>query len=163
MSFTENRKIRKNVFIAAPPQRVFDALTASEHWDRYFTTGMQLDPKPGGVCNFRWENWGPDRLNQESPGRVLEIESPRRFVFEWGRPGMKTTARLDIDSRHDGSVLTLVEDGYPDTSEGLNYMLECSAHWGELLTLIKFYVEHGITYQSPAVENTAETDAGQRS
>ena len=145
-------KIEKSIFIAAPIEKVFEAITNSEHWDKYFTTGMELDPKPGGVCNFKWKNWGPDLTNLESLGQVLGIDPPRRFVFEWGRPGIKTTAQLNLETRHQGTVLLLHEDGYPETDEGLKSILECFAHWGELLALIKFYVENGITYQSPKVD-----------
>ncbi|MDH3891862.1 MAG: SRPBCC domain-containing protein [candidate division Zixibacteria bacterium] len=144
-------KIEKSIFIAAPREKVFEAITDSEHWNKYFTTGMELDPRPGGVCNFKWKNWGPDLDNHESPGHVLEIDPPRRFAFEWGRPGEKTTAQLDLKTKHDGTVLSLFEDGYLETAEGLKSILECSAHWGELLALIKFYVEDGITYRSPEV------------
>ena len=28
-------------------------------------------------------------------------------------------------------------------------MLECAAGWGEALTLLKFYVEHGVVYTPP--------------
>jgi hypothetical protein len=30
--------------------------------------------------------------------------------------------------------------------DGLRAMLDCSAGWGEALTLWKYYVEHGIRY-----------------
>lgn len=145
-------KIRKAVFIAAPADKVFKAITSAGEWDKYFTTGMEFDPVPGGVCNFKWNNWGPELYNGESPGRVLEIDPPKSLVFEWGSPGKETVARMEIEPKYDGAVLTLTEDGYPDTEEGLKYMLECSAHWGELLALIKFYIEHGITYRSPSPE-----------
>ena len=70
-----------------------------------------------------------------------------------GRPGKGDRSQDGDQAR----ILTLTEDGYPDTEEGLRYMLECSAHWGELLALIKFYLEYGITYRSPSTE--AETDS----
>jgi uncharacterized protein YndB with AHSA1/START domain len=148
--------VQKSVFIAAPIEKVFEALTDAKHWDRYFTTGMELDPRPGGVCNFRWRNRGPDLITHESPGHVVEIDPPRRFVFEWGNPGEKTLAQLNLETRSDGTVLSLFENGYRETREGLRSILECSAHWGELLVLIKFYVEAGITYRSPAVDATRE-------
>ena len=146
-------KINKSIFIAAKPERIFEAITSANEWDRYFTTGMEFDPTPGGVCNFKWKNWGPELFNGDSPGKVLEIDPPKSLVFEWGSPGKETVARLEIELKYDGSVLTLTEDGYPDTEEGLKYLIECSAHWGELLALIKFYIEHGITYRSPAIES----------
>jgi uncharacterized protein YndB with AHSA1/START domain len=137
------------VYIEAPVEKAFEALTDSKHWDRYFTAGMEQDARPGGVCNFRWKNWGPDRLDHESPGRVVAIDPPRSFAFEWGQPGEETIARLQLESKATGTVLSLFEDGYPKDSRGLRSILECSAHWGELLALIKFYVEHGLTYRSP--------------
>lgn len=148
-------KIEKSIFIVASIEKVFQAITSAESWDKYFTTGMELDPKPSGVCNFKWENWGPELINLDSPGTVLEIEPPRRFVFEWGHPGSRTIARLNLETKQEGAVLSLFEDGYPKTEEGLKSILERSAHWGELLTLIKFYVEYGVTYQSPKLGVTS--------
>jgi uncharacterized protein YndB with AHSA1/START domain len=151
------QQINKSIFIAAEPEAIFKAVTTADDWNRYFTTGMELDPKPGGVCNFKWKNWGPDLVTQESPGKVIDIQPPRLFVFEWGGPGRETIARMEIQPLHDGSVLTLSESGYPDDEQGRKYMVECAAHWGELLALIKFYIEFGITYRSPAVDNGEST------
>jgi uncharacterized protein YndB with AHSA1/START domain len=148
-------QIRKSVFIAADPARVFRTLTRAEDWDQFFTTGMELDPRPGGVCNFKWKNWGPELLCLESPGKVLAIEPPQRLVFEWGRTGQKTVAQFDVERRHDGTVLQLTAGGYPDTPEGRRYMVECAAHWGELLALIKFYIEFGHTYVSPTIQKNS--------
>jgi uncharacterized protein YndB with AHSA1/START domain len=143
--------VRKSIYIVAPIQKVFDTITDSKHWDRFFTTGMELDPRPGGACNFKWKNFGPDLYSLESPGQVVEIEPPRRFVFEWGRPGERTLAQFNLETRGEGTVLSLFEDGYQKTPEGLKSILECSAHWGEVLALIKFYIEAGVTYRSPVV------------
>ena len=149
--------VRKSIYIAARPERVFEAITDANHWDRYFTTGMELDPRPGGACNFRWKDWGPHLVNLESPGRVLEIESPKRFVFEWGRPGEVTRARLTLEEKLGGTVLSLHEDGYPADPERADMVVENAAHWGELLALIKFYVEHGITYAPPRMNQNEST------
>lgn len=148
-----DEQIRKSIFIAAEPQEIFKAVTTAEDWDRYFTSGMELDPEPGGVCNFRWRDWGPELVSQESPGKVIDIQPPGLFVFEWGGPGRKTLARLEIEPKYDGSILTLTESGYPNDEEGRKYLVECAAHWGELLALIKFYVEFGITYRSPVPDS----------
>jgi uncharacterized protein YndB with AHSA1/START domain len=149
--------VSKDVYIDAPVERVFEAVTSADQWDNYFTTGMELEPKPGGVCNFRWKHFGPNLHTSESLGKVLEIDPPHRFVFEWGYPDRVSTARFELESKGAGTVLTLFEDGYEKTRAGLQSILECSAHWGELLTLIKFYVEKGYTYQSPRVESEATT------
>jgi uncharacterized protein YndB with AHSA1/START domain len=153
MTGKRKESIKKSIFIAAAPDRIFKAITTSSEWDQYFTSGMELDPRAGGVCNFKWKDWGPELFNGESPGKILEFDPPKKLVFEWGSPGKETVARMEIEPKYDGSILTLTEDGYPDDDEGLRYLIECSAHWGELLTLIKFYIEHGLTYRSPDIKS----------
>jgi hypothetical protein len=43
-------------------------------------------------------------------------------------------------------VVHLTEKGYTNTPGGRRNMLECASGWGEALTLLKFYLEHGVTY-----------------
>ena len=44
-----------------------------------------------------------------------------------------------------GTIVRLREAGYYNTPSGIRSMVECAAGWGEALTLLKFYVEHGIS------------------
>ncbi len=51
-------------------------------------------------------------------------------------------------------ILTSFEFGirptyYPNSPEGRGNMLDCASGWGEALTLLKFYLEHGIVYTPP--------------
>ena len=46
----------------------------------------------------------------------------------------------------DGSIVTLRETGYPDTDIAKQVMLGVATGWGEALTLLKFYLEHGVRY-----------------
>jgi len=140
--------IVQRTFIKAPPERVYDTVTSADEWNAFFTTGMDLDPRPDGRIVFRWKNWGPDFYTLEAPGRVLEAQRPSLFVFQWGttRP---TTIRIELQAAHGGTVVHLTEQGYPNTPEGRRNMLECASGWGEALTLLKFYIEHGVTYTPP--------------
>lgn len=47
--------IQKSIFIAAPIEKVFQAITSSERWDKYFTTGMELDPRLGALVALAGE------------------------------------------------------------------------------------------------------------
>ena len=55
--------------------------------------------KPQGPIYFRWRDWGPDRVNSEASGEVLEAHSPSRFVFQWSpmgsTPEKPTTIEFD--------------------------------------------------------------------
>lgn len=101
-----------------------------------------------GSIFFRWKNWGPDHITAEDGGPVLEAQRPSRFVFQWrpDQPSYATTVEIDFEARKHGTVLRLREHGYEDTPSGRRKMLECACGWGEALTLLKFYVEHGIRY-----------------
>jgi len=146
-------KIKQRTYIAVPPEKVYDTITDPKEWDAFFTTGMQLDPKPGGVCNFAWKDWGPDSYTLTAPGKVVEAVRPEQFIFQWGREGSETTVRFELSAEHGGTVVTLTEDGYKDTPDGRAMILECASGWGEALTLLKFYIEHGIVYAGPVKEN----------
>jgi uncharacterized protein YndB with AHSA1/START domain len=134
-----------NVFIRANREKVFDAMTTAKGLDGWFTRGAVVDRKPGGTIIFKWVDWGPDKVNTTSKGPVIEVNVPERFVFQWWQDHL-TTVEMDFEAAEDGTVVKLKEYGYEDTEEGHRRCLECATGWGEALTLLKFYVEHGITY-----------------
>lgn len=149
-------RIRQRTFIAASPERVYDTITSAKAWDEFFTTGMELDPRPGGVCSFAWKDWGPDKYTVKVLGKVVEAKRPELFVFQWGAEGKATTIRVELAAVEDGTVVTLTEEGYRDTPDGRAMIVECAAGWGEAITLLKFYIEHGIVYDSAAAARKTE-------
>ncbi len=140
--------IEHTTFVAAPPEKVYDAIATSEGLDGWFTAGAMVDARSSGRILFRWKDWGPDHITAEDGGPVLEANRPSRFVFQWrpDQPSYATTVEIDFESREGGTVIRLREYGYEDTPSGRRKMLECACGWGEALTLLKFYAEHGIRY-----------------
>jgi uncharacterized protein YndB with AHSA1/START domain len=112
------------------------------------SAGAQIDPRPGGSIHFRWVNWGPDHITAEDGGPVLEADRPVRFVFQWhpDDPAYATTVEVDFEPSGDDTIVSLLEHGYRDTPGGRAACLNCAAGWGEALTLLKFFVEHGVRY-----------------
>jgi len=139
-------KIIQRTFINASIEEVYDTITSAEKWDSFFTTGMELDPQPGGVCTFAWKDWGPDKYTLKVPGKVIEAKRPDIFSFQWGRPGKESRVQFELIAKDNGTIVTLTEDGYRDTPEGRANIVDCASGWGEAVTLLKFYIEHGITY-----------------
>jgi uncharacterized protein YndB with AHSA1/START domain len=139
-------EIRVSTFIRAPREDVYDALTQAEKLDAWFTTGAEVDARPGGEMVWRWLDWGPERITSEDRGPVLEAARPERFVFGWQERIGGTTVEIDFVDHDGGTVIRLVEHGYPDTAEGWTQHMCCATGWGEALTLLKMYVEHGIRY-----------------
>lgn len=79
---------------------------------------------------------------------MIEAKRPGLFIFQWGSDGKETTIRIELAPADKGTVVTLSEDGYEDTPEGRAMIVECAAGWGEAMTLLKFYLEHGVVYDS---------------
>jgi uncharacterized protein YndB with AHSA1/START domain len=138
--------ISYNIYIAASPDRVYRMLTTAEGWDAWFTQGMEIDPRPGGSILFRWKKFKVDRYTGESGGPVLETDPGRRFVFQWTPGDSTTTIEFDLERLGPGTVVHVKESGHTTSERDLQQLVECASGWGEALTLLKMYLEHGVTY-----------------
>lgn len=143
-----DQQIEYKTFIRKPPKAVFETLTTAAGWDGWFTKGSEIDPKVGGILKLRWVNFGAERVTADEDCPIVEIVPNERFAFQWctfskDRP---TTVTFDLKAESGGTMITLTETGYTDEPESLKWLVICSAGWGEALTLLKFYLEFGVTY-----------------
>ena len=142
-------EIRHSVFIRAPRAKVWAALTTAEALDAWRgTRGSEIDLRPGGKLTLRWRGWGPERdINADGKCVVVEVRPPKRFVFRWGETAdAMTTVEFDLEERADGTLLRLREHGFAPTAKGRKSFEGNSLGWGEVSILIKFYIEHGVSY-----------------
>lgn len=144
---TTTREVRFDTIVRAEPEKVYDALATADGLDSWFTKGTTLEPRPGGQLVFRWKDWGVDKFTGEMAGDVVEANRPSRFAFRWpvDSGGYMTTVRISIDPHDDGTVVRLVEGVYDDDEVGTRDMLNRASGWAQALTLMKFWVEHGVT------------------
>lgn len=138
--------IRYNTYVDAPPRKVYDLLTTASGWDAWFTQGAEVDARPEGSILFRWVNFKVDGYTAENGGPVLEAIPPRRFVFQWTPGDSTTTIAFDLEPLGPGTVVTITESGHTTSKRDLEALVECAAGWGEALTLMKMYLEHGVIY-----------------
>lgn len=148
MSEMFDKAIRHQCLIYASPEKVFDTITTGSGWNAFFTHDTEVDPRPGGRIVFRWKDWGPQKYTVNAEGKVHRADRPNLFVFEWYPVGEDhpTIITFEMTLQESATVVTVTEDGYPNTPDGRAMILECASGWGEALTLLKFYLEHGITY-----------------
>jgi uncharacterized protein YndB with AHSA1/START domain len=137
-------EIRHSVLIRAKPAEVFAALSTGAGWSSWFTSEAVFDARPGGAVRFIWRDWGPDAIEVTDQGSVLAAESDRLLTFTWGNPPSRVS--IVIEPHDLGCVVRLTEDELPSGAAGIERLADCAAGWGEALTLLKFYVEHGLTY-----------------
>ena len=141
-------KVEFEILIRVPRERVFQSIATSEGLDEWFTDGTSLEAGPGGEICFRWKNWGLQKYSGEYPGQVIEINPPSRFVFQWmaDSGGYYSTAEFDFTQVDEGTIVRIVEHGFTSNPEGLQDLLNRTSGWAHVLTLLKFYLEHGETY-----------------
>ncbi len=135
-----------STYIKASPERVYKALTEGDEWSQWFTKRATIDARVGGSYEFYWENFGPTLETFTLTGPVLEAEPNKTFAFNWGSGEDITTVRFRLQARGEGTVLHVTEDGYSMSDVDIKACLNCAAGWGEAITLLKFYVEHGVRY-----------------
>ena len=145
-----DQEIVQTTLIRAPIAKVYEALTTSKGLDAWFTKGAKVDQEEGGQIYFRWEL---QRANVtggvvEDGGRILKRNVPDIFSFEWhpDNSSYATTVTLTFESIDEGTIVKVTETGFQDTPSGRKALIGCATGWGEALTMVKYYLEHGIRY-----------------
>ncbi len=138
--------IKHSVFIEAPIEKVWQTLTTKEGWNSWFTNGTEIDLKEGGYIKLRWKNFGTSHDTTEDGGTILKVTSNKRFVFQWSPASSPTTVAFNLEKLGRGTKVLLTETGYPESERDLQACISCAIGWGEALMLLKFFLEHGITY-----------------
>jgi uncharacterized protein YndB with AHSA1/START domain len=133
---TTTAQVRAEHRYKAPPEIVFDAFFDVNLAKKFMfatPTGemvrAEIDPRVGG--RFIFVDRRPDMGDVEHVGTWLEIDRPRRLVFEFAVPQYdptKTTITIEIAPDGDGSRLTLVHDGVLEA-----YVKQTEQGWGMIL------------------------------
>jgi uncharacterized protein YndB with AHSA1/START domain len=109
--------IERRVALAAPPERVWRALTDPAELAAWFGQAAELDLRVGGLGWFEWSDGG--RFH----ARVERVDEPRAFAYRWARDrdtlvdaGPSTLVEFRLEpAPGGGTVLHLRESGFMDT------------------------------------------------
>jgi uncharacterized protein YndB with AHSA1/START domain len=148
----DNNVVTSEIFIAAPPERVFEALTdpkqAVQWWgktERYHFSTFSLDARIGG----KWSSAGtsPNMGPFTIEGEILELDPPRRVAYTWLSSWMPKNTRVlwELKIKDGGTLVKLTHTGFAGDADGAN---NHSAGWNSILTWLQAYVEKGETVAS---------------
>jgi uncharacterized protein YndB with AHSA1/START domain len=153
--------VKWQTYIGVPVERVYRTLTTANGWDAWFTRGTSLDEQH---ITMRWRDakghrvslWGAGHETMEIGGKVVAMDAPHRFAFEWSPAGHPTLVDFTLTARGPGTVVVVTDCGYTDADLGAtgvvgemtesSPLLMCASGWGEALMMLKVYLEHGVVY-----------------
>ena len=140
MSERKTATVRATHHYAVPPERVFDAWLDPKVAAKFFfatPTGTmikaEIDPRVGGA--FTFVDRRPEMGDVEHVGTWLEIDRPRRLVFEFAVPAYeptRTKITLDFVAAGGGCDLTLTHEGVFE-----EYVTQTNHGWGMVLEALE--------------------------
>jgi uncharacterized protein YndB with AHSA1/START domain len=95
--------LRAEVLIDADRDTVFDALTNSEKFSKWFGVPVDIEPRVGG--RFAMGGFDAD----PNPAKILALEPGRKMTTDWGPSGAATWELADSGGR---TRLTFVQSGW---------------------------------------------------
>lgn len=140
--------------IAAPPERVFQALVdplqVPQWWGQdgvYCCKEFAADVRAGG--KWRSAGIGPDGGPFEVNGEYLEVDPPHLLTHTWiasWTGTAKTTVRWELDAKAEGTLLRLRHSGLAARPE----LARSYQGWPRMLGWIQAYLESGETVATRA-------------
>jgi uncharacterized protein YndB with AHSA1/START domain len=95
-------EITRELTVPAPPEEVWEALTNADRLAEWFANEVELDPRPGGLGIFRWDN------GETRTAVVEEVDPERRFGFRWADEDAGEVA-FDLEEVEGGTKVTVRE------------------------------------------------------
>lgn len=132
--FTARGPVDLSIFIAAPPERVFAALTDPEKMDRWLSKKATVELRKGGAYSFGWTQKGAEeQLVPCGPGRILEVVPGKLVVHDWTYQGEPpTTVRWELTAAPGGTMVHLTHDVPPSEPVRAGYVGGWSSYLVEL-------------------------------
>lgn len=143
----EASEIVSEIQIAAPPDRVFDALVVSSEvvkwWGQkgiYICKEFQADLRVGGI----WRSAGVDGRGNpfEINGKFLEIDRPKVLAYTWVASwtgDLETAVRWELESVSGGTQARIRHSGFTGRME----MEQNYRGWPRMLGWLQALLERG--------------------
>jgi uncharacterized protein YndB with AHSA1/START domain len=147
-----NDAIVTEIHIAAPPERVFQALTDERELIRWFTDSScpvklwEMDPRPGGRYRYATEK-GTGVVNGISEfkchGEILELDPPRLLVYSWianwhDDKLLPTVVRWELTPDANGTQVKVTHSGLAQEHAARK---DYTGGWPGVLEMLKKFVE----------------------
>lgn len=145
--------IASEIQIAAPPERVFRALTDAGELQRWFGSPecplkfWQMDARVGGRYSYQTVDQGSIVVNGVSQfqchGEILEFDPPRLLVYTWignwhDDPTSRTTVRWELTRKGSGTHVRVTHSGLSNLPAACK---DYTGGWPGVVEQLKKYIE----------------------
>jgi uncharacterized protein YndB with AHSA1/START domain len=127
--------------IAAPPERVYEALTTRSGLASWWTRDAAIEPQIGaaGTFGFYGRRFVMDL-------RVTALAAPAHVAWAFDSPTFAgTTATFDLTPNGSGTSLLFAHRGFTDDER----MASANTRWGYYMISLKRALEHGTGTPNP--------------
>lgn len=134
------------IWIAASPSRVFEALVSAEQLSTWwgsiamYRTRWEVDLRVGG--EYRCIATAPDGSEMTVHGRFLEIERPGRLSYTWNASWDltgETTVMYDLVPHGKGTTIRVTQSAFSDRADQEGYR----KGWAQVLAWLDDWIERG--------------------
>jgi len=147
MAPRKTRTLRLQVFVDAPPKKVFKAVSDPERLTRWFVDTATLSPRKGGRYALGWTD-GPTHT-----GKVLEFVRGKSLTLTWQWPGiedqLQTRLKISVEPKGDGAIVRFTHSGFPKQERWVDLHAGAVQGWMYFLMNLKSVVEHKRDLRSP--------------
>jgi uncharacterized protein YndB with AHSA1/START domain len=148
----DNDAVVSEIEIAAPPERVFQALTTAEALTQWFTNSScpvkfwEMDARPGGHYSYETQK-GTVVVNDidefECHGEILEIDPPRLLVYTWianwhDNKDLRTVVRWELTPKARGTHVKVTHSGLGQEDAARK---DYRSGWAGVVEMLKKFVE----------------------
>lgn len=149
---TKDDAVVAEIEIAAPPQRVFEALITSDQLARWWVSDTcavkrwDIDPRPGGRWYFKTGK-STQAINGvdifEAHGEILEYSPPRMLVYTWianwnDAPTQTTVVSWVLTATKTGTHIKVTHSGLAKMPVARK---DYAGGWPGVLQLLKKFIE----------------------
>lgn len=130
-----SRTIEMEVFVAAPADVVWRAISDADQLARWFPVEARVEPGVGGSI---WLSWGG---GAEGTAPISHWEPNRHLGWTEARGAIKIAVDFHLEPRGEGTVVRLVHSGFGAGSEWDDEFHMTTGGWSYFLENLRWYVE----------------------
>jgi uncharacterized protein YndB with AHSA1/START domain len=108
--------IRREIFVEASPEIVFDVVSRPEHVQQWWPDEAHFEPTPGSVGDIVF---GDRDTGHVAMFTVVDARPPRTFAFRWTHPADESAAEgnsllvtFDLTPSGTGTLVRMTETGF---------------------------------------------------